>query len=128
MPTISADRALRAAAALLLLGASGIARAGATIEIDPRTEAFATRADCERALGIRHAAALARVAALPAEERSSSSVGKLKRDGDEHLSYVERVALGAGTAEIDMPDSQSEQFTCRGNTLEHRIDYGTGGR
>lgn len=126
MPTISADRALSAAAALLLLGAGTAAAAGGTIEIDPRTEAFATRAACEKALQIRHAAALARVAALPAGERSGSSVGKLERNGDEHLSYFERVALGSGTAEIDMPGSQSEQFTCRGSTLEHRIDYGTG--
>lgn len=128
MPTISADRALKAAAALLLLGTGSAAPAGATIEIDPRTEAFATKAACEKALEIRHAAALARLAALPAEERGGSSVGKLKRDGGEHLSYVERVALGTGTAEIDMPGSQSEQFTCRGSILEHRIDYGTGGR
>jgi hypothetical protein len=128
MPTISGDRALSAAAALLLLGGAGAASASGTIEIDPRTEAFASRADCEQALEQRHSAARSRLASLSPAEKRANNVGKLERNGDDQLSYAERVALGAGAAEIDMPGSQTEQFTCRGSTLEHRIDYGTGGR
>jgi hypothetical protein len=129
MPTISNDRlALKAAAALLLLASGGIARAGATIEIDPKTEAFATRGACEQALEKRRLAALARLDSLPPAERRGNSVGKLRRDGGEHLSYVELVDLGADPAETEMPRSQTEQFTCRGSTLEHRIDYGMADR
>ncbi|HEX8124480.1 MAG TPA: hypothetical protein VF548_02760 [Allosphingosinicella sp.] len=120
MPTISNDRpAVRAAATLLLLlGASGIACAAPTIEIDPRTEAFASRADCEQALEQRHSAALSRLAAL--DRKGGKAVSRLKREGGEHLSYVEKIDLGA---DADMPRSQTEQFTCRGSTLEHRIDF-----
>jgi hypothetical protein len=128
MPTISADRALRAAAALFLLGSAAVASAGGTIEMDPRTEAFASRAACEKALEQRHSAARSRFESLSPSEKRGNKVGKLERNGDEHLSYVEKVELGAGTAEIDLPGSQTEQFTCRGSTLEHRIDYGMGGR
>jgi hypothetical protein len=125
MPTISNDRAgVRAAAALLLLAAGGAARGGPTIEIEPRTEAFATRAACERALEQRHSAALSRLASL--DRKGHDKVSPLERDGGEHLSYVEKVDLGAATA--DMPGSQTEQFTCLGSTLEHRIDFGMGGR
>lgn len=128
MPTISADRALRAAAALILLGGAGAAWASGTIEIDPRTEAFASRGACERALEQRHSAARSRLASLSPAEKRGNSVGKLKRNGDDQLSYAETVGLDAGTPEMDMPGSQTELFTCRGNTLEHRIDYGTGAR
>jgi hypothetical protein len=128
MPTISADRALRAAAALILLAMAGTASGSGTIEIDPRTEDFATRAACEKALEQRHSAARSRLASLSTAEKRGNSVGKLQRNGDDHLSYVETVGLGAGTAEIDMPGSQTEMFTCRGSTLEHRIDYGMSGR
>lgn len=127
MPTISNDRLVRAAAALLLLGASGPALASGTIEIDPRTEAFASRADCEKALESRHSAALARVATLPAQERRVSRVDALKRDGEEHLGYFEMLDLSVDTPEIRMPRSQTERFACRGSTLEHRIDYEAGG-
>jgi hypothetical protein len=124
MPTISADRAPKAAAALLLiLAAGGAARAGPMIEIDPRTEAFATRAACEQALEQRHSAARSRLASMSPAEKRGNSVGKLQRNGIEHLSYVEVVDLGAGAFEADMPRSQKELFTCRGNMLEHRIDY-----
>lgn len=128
MPTISADRALKAAALSLLLGATGIAMAGPTIEIDPRTEDFASRAACEQALEKRHSAARSRLASLSRTEKRSNDIGKLKRNADDHLSYVETVDLGAETAEIDMPSRQTELFTCRGSTLEHRIDYGLDGR
>ena len=114
---------MRAAAILLLVGASGIARAGPTIEIDPRTEAFTTRAACEQALEQRHSAALSRLA--PPDRKGGKAVSRLKREGGEHLSYVEKVELGADS-DSDMPSSQTEQFTCRGSTLEHRIDFGTG--
>jgi hypothetical protein len=123
MPTISADRALRAAAALLLLGAAGIARAGPTIEIDPRTEAFATPAACEKALERRHSAARSRLASLSPAQRRGNSVGELRRNGGEHLSYLEKLDLGAEEPDSNMPQSQTEQFTCRGSTLEHRVDY-----
>jgi hypothetical protein len=126
MPTISNDRLAVRAAALLLLGASGIASAGPTIEIDPKTEAFASRGACERALEQRRSAALSRLASLPAAEKRGTSVSELKRSDGEHLSYAEKVDLGA--AEPDTPESQTEQFTCRGSTLEHRIDFGMGGR
>lgn len=127
MPTISNDRfPVRSAAALALLGASAIAQAGPTIEIDPRTEAFATRAACERALEQRHSAARSRLESLSPAEKRGNSVGKLKRNADAHLSYAETVDLGGATAETDMPGSQTELFTCRGSTLEHRIDYGMG--
>jgi hypothetical protein len=129
MPTISNDRlAVRVAgAALLLLGASGIASAGPTIEIDPKTEAFASRGACEQALEQRRSAALSRLASLPAAEKSGTSVSELKRSGGEHLSYAEKVDLGAADRDPEMPKSQTERFTCRGSTLEHRIDFGTGG-
>ncbi|HEX8449115.1 MAG TPA: hypothetical protein VF652_05950 [Allosphingosinicella sp.] len=125
MPTISSDPiAAKAAAILLLLGASGIARAGPTIEIDPRTEAFATRAACEQALEQRHSAALSRLASL--DRKSGNAVSRLKREGGGDLSYVAKVELDAD-ADADMPRSQTEQFTCRGSTLEHRIDFEAAG-
>jgi hypothetical protein len=127
MPTISADRPLRAAALVLLLGATGIAIAGPTIEIDPRTEDFASRAACEQALEKRHSAARSRLAGLAPAEKRGNDIGKLKRNADDHLSYVEMVDLGAETAEIDLPKRQTELFTCRGSTLEHRIDYEAAG-
>lgn len=128
MPTISNNRALGAAAALLLLCVGGAAWAGPTIEIDPRTEAFASRAACEQALEQRHSAARSRLASLPKAEKRGTSVGKLERDGDEQLSYVERVELGAEASDPAMPSSQTELFTCRGSTLERRVDYGMGGQ
>jgi hypothetical protein len=128
MPTISADRALKAAAALLLLGASGIARAGPTIEIDPKTEAFADRGACEQALKQRRSAALSRLDSLSPAEKRSTSVSELKRGGGDHLSYAEKVELVADEPGSEMPRSQTEQFTCRGSLLEHRIDFGMGGR
>lgn len=112
---------------MLLLGAGSAATASGTIEIDPRTEAFASPAACEKALASRHAAALARVSALPAEERRISRVAALKRDGDENLGYVEMLDLSVDTPEIRMPRSQTEKFTCCGSALEHRIDYEAGG-
>lgn len=128
MPTISADRALRAVAPfLLLIGASGAAWAGPTIEIDPRTEVFASRAACEQALEKRHSAARSRLASLSRAQKRGNDIGKLKRNADDDLSYVERVDLGAETDEIDMPNRQTELFTCRGSTLEHRIDYEAAG-
>ncbi len=127
MPTISADRALRAATLVLLVGATGIAVAGPTIEIDPRTEDFASRAACEQALEKRHSAARSRLDSLPRAEKRGSDIGKLKRNAEDHLSYVEMVDLGAEAAEIELPKRQTEMFTCRGSTLEHRIDYGLGG-
>jgi hypothetical protein len=111
---------------LLLLGLGGMARAGATIEIDPRTEAFATRAACEQALEQRHSAAVSRLASL--DPKGGNAVSRLKRDGGEHLSYLEKVDLRGATPDADMPGSQTERFTCRGSTLEHRIDFGMGGR
>jgi hypothetical protein len=125
MPIISNDRALRAAAILALLGASAIARAGPTIEIEPRSEAFATRAACERALEQRHSAALTRLAAT--DRKGVDQVSRLQRDGEKHLSYVEKVDLGADPSESAMPGSQTEQFTCRGSTLEHRVEFEAGG-
>ena len=113
---------MKAAAILLLLGAGGSARAGPTIEIDPRTEAFATRAACEQALEQRHSAALSRLSSL--DRKSGNAVSRLKREGGENLSYVEKVEL---EADADMPRSQTEQFTCRGSTLEHRIDFEAAG-
>lgn len=127
MPTISVERALRAAAALILLGAGSAALASGIIEMDPRTEAFASRAACEKALEGRHAAALARVAALPVEERRMNRVDALKRDGDDRLGYFEMLDLSIDTPEIRMPRSQTGRFTCLGSTLEHRIDYEAGG-
>ena len=116
---------MRFAALLLLLAAGGAARAGPTIEIEPRTQAFATRAACEQALEQRHSAALARLAALSPAQKRGNAVGKLGRSG-EHLSYAERVDLGSGAPDSDMPGSQTERFTCRGSTLEHRIDFSAG--
>ena len=113
---------------MLLLGAGAIARAGPTIEIDPRTEAFATRAACEEALEQRHSAARSRLASLSRADRRGNSVGDLKRSGGEHLSYVETLDLAVGQTDPDMPASQTEQFTCRGSTLEHRVDYEVAGR
>ncbi|MEA3009644.1 MAG: hypothetical protein QOJ91_1336 [Sphingomonadales bacterium] len=115
---------MRAAAILLALAAAGAARAGPTVEIEPRTEAFASRAACEQALEQRHSAALSRLAAL--DRKGGNKVTPLKRDGGEQLSYAERVDLGAGDPESGISDSQTEQFTCRGNLLEHRIDFGAG--
>ena len=118
---------MRSAAALLLLAASTVARAGPTIEIDPKTKAFASRGACEQALEQRRSAALSRLESLPGAEKRGASVSELKRNG-EHLSYAERVDLAADEPDPDMPRSQTERFTCRGNTLEHRIDFGMGGR
>jgi hypothetical protein len=115
---------MRAAAVLLALAANGAAWAGPTIEIEPRTQAFASRAACEQALEQRHSAALSRLAAL--DRKGANKVTPLKRDG-EQLSYAERVDLGAGDPDSGISDSQTEQFTCRGNLLEHRIDFGAGG-
>jgi hypothetical protein len=118
---------VRAAAALLVLGIGGTALASGTIEFDPRTENFASRGACERALEGRHSAALSRLAALPAEERRTSRVDALKRVGDD-LGYFEILDLSVDTPEIRMPRNQTEKFTCRGSTLEHRIDYEADGR
>jgi hypothetical protein len=118
---------VRAVAALLLLGAPGAALASGTLEIDPRSETFASTAACEQALERRHEAALSRVAALPAKERRTSRVDALKRDGHD-LGYFELLDLSVDTPEIRMPRSQTESFTCRGSTLVHRIDYETDGR
>ena len=126
MPTISADRALKAAV-LLLVGASAIARAGPTIEIDPKTEAFADRGACEQALEQRRSAALSRLDSLSPAEKRGTRISELKRGGSDQLSYAERVELAADGADSEMPGSQTEHFTCRGRMLEHRIDFGTGG-
>jgi len=114
----------RAAAALCLIGAGGPALASGTIEFDPKFEAFESRSACEQALQLRHGAALARLAALPAPERRNNRVAGLKRDGDEQLSYFEVLDLGAEPADSIMPGSQTESFTCRGNRLEHRVSLG----
>jgi hypothetical protein len=129
MRTISNDRwPVRAAAALLLLVAGEAALASGMIEIDPRSENFASTAACEQALERRHQAALSRLAALPAKERRTGRVDTLKRNGPD-LGYFELLDLSVDTPEIRMPRSQTESFTCRGSTLEHRIDYGSpGGR
>ena len=128
MPTISADQALlRGAAVLLLLGAGAAALASGTIEIDPRFHDYGSRAACEEVLKRRHGAALARFAATPADERRTSRVDVLKRDGDEHLTYFELLDLTVETPEVIMPRSQTELFTCRGSLLEHRISYEAGG-
>lgn len=121
MPTISARRAARGAAALLLLGAGSAAWAGPTIEIDPRYESFESRVACEKALQRRHGAALARLAALSSSERGGNRVDGLRRDGDDQLTYFELLDLTGETADALMPGSQREDFTCRGNRLEHRI-------
>ncbi|HLL30327.1 MAG TPA: hypothetical protein VK403_04960 [Allosphingosinicella sp.] len=115
---------MRAAAALLLLGAGGAAWAGSTIEIDPKYESFESRAACEEALQRRHGAALARFAALPAKQRRSNRVHALKRNADEQLGYYEVLDLTEGPPDEIMPGSQTEEFTCRGNRLEHRISMG----
>ena len=117
---------MRAAAVLLLIAAGGAVRAGPTIEIEPRTEAFADRAACEQALERRHSAAMSRLASL--DRKGGNKVTALKRDGGERLTYAERVDLGAGARDSGIADSQTEQFTCRGNLLEHRIDFGAVGR
>ena len=113
---------MRLVAALLALAAAGTALAGPTIEIDPRTEDFASRAACEKALKQRHAAALSRLDSLSEAQRRGNKVAELKRDGDEHLSYAEILDLGGDPADSLMPRSQTESFTCRGAQLEHRID------
>ena len=107
----------------MLLSASGIARAGPTIEIEPKAETFASRAACEQALEKRHSAALSRLASL--DRKDGNKVSRLERDRSKQLSYVEKVDLGA--ADSEMPGSQTEQFTCRGSTLEHRIEFGAAG-
>jgi hypothetical protein len=107
---------------LLLLVVAAAASASGTIEIDPRTEDFASRADCEKALERRHEAALSRFAALPAQERRTGRVDPLKRDAG-GLGYSEVLGLGDDASEIGISGSQTESFTCRGSTLEHRIDY-----
>jgi hypothetical protein len=118
---------MRAAAALVLMAAAAPASAGFTLEIDPRTESFASRAACEQALESRHSAALARFAALPAKERRGSRVKALTRtDGD--LAYLEILDLSADPAEAGMPRRQTETLACHGSTLEHRIDFEAGGR
>jgi hypothetical protein len=128
MPTISNDRlAVRAAAALVLMATAAPAPAGFTLEIDPRTESFASRAACEQALEVRHSAALARFAALPPKERRSSRVEALTRTGGDLL-YLEILDLSADPAEAGMPRRQTERFTCRGSMLEHRIDFEADGR
>lgn len=127
MPTISSDPPGVKAALLLLLAASGAASAGPTIEIDPKTEAFASRGACEQALEQRRSAALSRLASLPPGQKNGTSVSELKRGGGDHLSYAEKVELAADEAEPEMPRIQTERFTCRGSTLEHRIDYGGAG-
>ena len=116
---------MRAVAALLLLVLAGAASASGTIEIDPRTENFASRADCEKALERRHEAALSRFAALPAKERGTSRVDALRRDGG-GLGYSEVLGLTDDASEIGISGSQTESFICRGSTLEHRIDYKAG--
>ncbi|HEX8238196.1 MAG TPA: hypothetical protein VF574_00470 [Allosphingosinicella sp.] len=116
---------MRAAAVLLLIAAAAPAWAGFTLEIDPRTESFASRAACEQALEIRHSAALARFAALPAKERRGSRVEALTRSGGD-LAYLEILDLSADSAEAGMPRRQTETLACRGSTLEHRIDYEAG--
>ena len=95
--------------------------------MDPKTEAFASRAACEKALEGRHAAALARVGALPAEERRMNRVEALTRDDDDRLGYFETLDLTIDTPEIRMPRGQTETFICLGSTLEHRIYYEAGG-
>jgi hypothetical protein len=110
------------AAVLPLLVMAAAAAASGTIEIDPRTEDFASRADCEKALERRHQAALTRFAALPAKERATSRVDALKREGG-GLGYSEVLGLTDDASEIGISGSQTESFTCRGSTLEHRIDY-----
>jgi hypothetical protein len=64
---------------------------------------------------------------LSRTEKRANGIGKLRRNADDHLSYVETVDLGAETSEIAMPSRQTELFTCRGSTLEHRIDYEAAG-
>jgi hypothetical protein len=124
MPTISADRALRAAAALVLLGAGAAASASGTIEFDPKYESFESRAACEAALKRRHVAALVRFDALPARERRGNRVDGLKRDGDSQLGYFEILDLAGDPSDSIMPGSQTEYFTCRDSRLEHRLSVG----
>jgi hypothetical protein len=109
---------------MLLVGASGAASAGGTIEFDPKYESFESRAACETALERRHVAALARFAALPADERRGNRVDGLKRDKDSQLAYFEILDLTEEAPDSIMPGSQTEYFTCRGNRLEHRVSLG----
>src|SRR4051812_34632753 len=98
MPTISSERRpVKLAALLCLLGANGTALASGTIEFDPRTENFTSRAACEQALERRYRAAMSRLEALPAKERRTSRVDTLRRDRDEQLGYVEVVDLSVDT-------------------------------
>lgn len=126
MPTIFADRALRAAAVLALLGAGAGASASGTIEIDPKYENFESRSACEAALQRRHGAAVARFAALPEKERRSSRVDGLRRDDDQHLTYFEVLDLSVELPDMVMPRSQTEEFICRDKVLEHRFSYEAG--
>jgi len=87
------------ATALFLMATAAPALAGFTLEIDPRTESFASRAACEQALEIRHSAALARFAALPAKERRSGRVEALTPELAERAG--ELLASTAGANAVD---------------------------
>ena len=122
MRTISNDRpVLKAAAAVLLLGAGPAASAGGTIEFDPRFEEFENRPACEEALKRRHSAALSRIAAKPDGEVEPRRVHDLGRDKDRNLTYVEELDLTVATPKAAIHGSQVESFTCQGSRLEHRI-------
>lgn len=124
MPTISSKppAARVAAAALLLLGANGAALAGGTIEIDPKFEKFEGAAACDSELVRRYTAAVVRVANLPQKEQRKIRVDLLSND-DGRFTYVEWLDLTVERPDTVMPRSQTETFTCRGSTLEHRVEY-----
>ena len=128
MPTISDRRwPARAAAALVLLGTGGAAVATGVYEQPRQYKSFASRGACEQALKRHHRAALARLAAIPEEERRSSRVDPPERDDDGRLVFFETLDLSVTTPQLVMPNSQSREFTCRGRRLELRTYLEGGG-
>ena len=111
---------MRLAAALLLALIPATAAASGLVESEPQRKKFGSRSACEKALQREHANAVARLAAMPAEERRSSRVEPLRRDDDGHLLYSGFLDLTITMPKTIMTRSRTDELTCRGKVLEHR--------
>lgn len=121
MRTISGELGpVRSAAALLLLALlAPPAEASGIVDQGKQYKKYPSRWACEKALRQRHAAAAARFAATPAEQRRSNRVEAPYRE-DGQLIYFEVLDLTVEAPGMTMPSSQTDEYSCRGRMMKHQ--------
>lgn len=114
-------------AALLLVSLSGSAAASGIVEASTDSKRYASRKACEKALRGLHSAAAARLTALPEGRRQEIRLETPFRDDGGDLSYFEVTDNSIRLPELTMPSSQTDEYSCKGRTLEHRFYLEGGG-